>query len=159
MDIPRNRYGFPGTDDRVPDHTSDSSNERILGRTLDNLRPFVGASSKAIEQRIAALRREWDIERTLEAGASSLMLAGVGLGVGADRRFLAIPALVAGFLLQHAVQGWCPPLALLRRLGIRTSAEIHAEIIALRLLRDDFSTRTRSAEAALAAALRGGSAA
>jgi hypothetical protein len=42
------------------------------------------------------------------------------------------------FLLQHAIQGWCPPLPLLRRLGIRNQREIEAERIALKILRDDF---------------------
>lgn len=50
----------------------------------------------------------------------TLALCGVLLGVTADRRFLALPALVTAFLLQHAVQGWSPPLPVLRRLGIRT---------------------------------------
>lgn len=153
MDIPRNRYGFPGTDDRVPSHTSDANNLRILERTLENLRPFVGASRHGIDRRIAELRREWDIERSLEANASTVIFAGIAMGLAIDRRFLVIPAVVAGFLLQHAVQGWCPPLPLLRRMGVRTSAEIHAEILALRILRDDFSTRARGAEAALAMAL------
>ena len=153
MDLPRNRYGFPGTDDRVPSHTSDASNLRILERTLENLRPFVGASRHGIDRRIAELRREWDVERTLEANASTAVLVGVALALGVDRRFIAIPALGAGFLFQHAVQGWCPPLPVLRRLGVRTSAEIHAEILALRILRDDFNTRARGAEAALAQAM------
>ncbi len=153
MDIPRNDYGFPGTDERVPRHTSDSSNARIHERTLQNLRPFVRALKPAINARIAELHREWDIERTLEANAAAVALFGVALGVGIDRRFLAIPALVAGFLFQHAVQGWCPPLPVFRRLGVRTSAEIHAEILALRILRDDFSAKARGAEAALSLAL------
>jgi hypothetical protein len=151
MDTPRNAYGFPGTDERVPLHTSDSNNYRIRERTLENLRPFVGASKPAIERRIAELRREWDIERTLETNAATLMIVGLALGVGVDRKYLAVPALVAGFLLQHAIQGWCPPLPLLRRFGIRTSAEIHAEILALRILQDP--TRARGAEAALSLAL------
>jgi hypothetical protein len=43
-----------------------------------------------------------------------------------------------GFLLQHAVQGWCPPLPLLRRLGVRTADEINEERYALKALRGDF---------------------
>jgi hypothetical protein len=154
MNTPRSDHAIPGTDDRVPRHTSDASNARILEETLMNLRRFVGASAPAIDARIAVLRREWDIERTLEANASSLIMAGLALSVAVDRRFLALPALVAGFLLQHAVQGWCPPLPVLRRLGVRTSAEIHTEILALRILRDDFSIRARGAEAALSLALK-----
>lgn len=45
---------------------------------------------------------------------------------------------VLGFLFQHAVQGWCPPVSLLRRLGFRTSSEIDAERYALKALRGDF---------------------
>lgn len=152
MDVPRNQYGFPDTDARVPSSTSDASNERLRERTVQNLRPFVGASGQLIDERIALLRREWDIERTLEANASALILIGLGLGLAVDRRFLAVPAVVAGFLLNHALQGWCPPLPALRRLGVRTSAEIHAEILALRILRDDLSSGVRSAEAALSLA-------
>jgi hypothetical protein len=44
-------------------------------------------------------------------------LAGVLLGALVDRRFFVIPGLVAGFLLQHALQGWCPPVPVFRRLG------------------------------------------
>jgi hypothetical protein len=51
---------------------------------------------------------------------------------------LALPVVVLGFLLQHAVQGWCPPIALFRRIGIRTRREIDAEKHALRVLRGDF---------------------
>jgi len=31
------------------------------------------------------------------------------------------------FLLQHGMQGWCPPLPILRRLGVRTRGEIDRE--------------------------------
>ena len=46
--------------------------------------------------------------------------------------------MVAGFLLQHAVQGWCPPLPVFRRLGFRTQTEIEEERYALKALRGDF---------------------
>lgn len=36
-----------------------------------------------------------------------------------------------GFLLVHATVGWCPPVAVLRRLGFRTAKEIAAERQAL----------------------------
>ena len=55
-----------------------------------------------------------------------------------DRRFYLLPAAVAGFLLQHAVQGWCPPVPVFRRLGFRTAAEIDEERYALKALRGDF---------------------
>jgi hypothetical protein len=51
-------------------------------------------------------------------------------------------------LLLHAVQGWCPPVPLFRRLGFRTSAEIHQERYALKALRGDFSNLPRNSLAA-----------
>jgi hypothetical protein len=74
------------------------------------------------------------------------------LGIAVDRRFLVMPLAISVFLLQHAVQGWCPPLPLLRRLGIRTAAEIHQEIIALRILRGDFVEQPVYPESLLAVA-------
>ena len=86
-----------------------------------------------------ALDREWDIERILEANAASLSLLAVFLGLTRDRKWFLLPGVIAAFLLQHAVQGWCPPLAILRRLGFRTEEEINRERYALKALRGDFS--------------------
>jgi hypothetical protein len=121
----------------VPGHTEARVNQRIRAQTLADLSRFVGAAPSEIDERLKELKREWDIERTLEANAASVALLGLGLSIF-DRRFLVLPVAVAGFLLQHALQGWCPPLPVFRRLGVRTSAEIHAEMIALRILRGDF---------------------
>jgi hypothetical protein len=143
---------LPLTEERVPRHTNPIINQAIQGRTLHDVSRFVGADPVFIDERIRELEREWDIERTLEANAASVSLLGLGLGVFVDRRFLLLPAAVAGFLLQHALQGWCPPLPLLRRLGLRTAREIHDEIIALRILRGDFLERVESPERALASA-------
>jgi hypothetical protein len=46
--------------------------------------------------------------------------------------------LVTGFLLQHALQGWCPPVPFFRRRGVRTEAEIDRERYALKAVRGDF---------------------
>jgi hypothetical protein len=90
--------------------------------------PSAGAGHRpASPQRLKQLDREWDIERAIEANASSLMLVGLGLGLGVDRKFLALPLVVSAFLLQHALQGWCPPVTVFRRLGIRTQGEIEEE--------------------------------
>ncbi len=92
-----------------------------------------------IPRRLRELDEEWDVERVLEANAATLALGGTLLAAAHDRRWLALPAVVTGFLLQHAVQGWCPPLPVLRRLGIRTRREIEAERTALKALRGDFA--------------------
>ena len=143
---------LPATEERVPRNTSSVVNHRIQGRTLHDVSRFIGADPVFIDERIRQLQREWDIERTLEANAATVGLAGMALGSFVDRRFLILPALVSAFLLQHALQGWCPPMPLLRRLGIRTAREIHDEIIALRILRGDFLERVDTPERALASA-------
>jgi len=153
MDTAQNQHRLPATDDRVPRNTSRRANAQIRERTLRNVQRFVGAPPRRIDTRIDELRREWDIERTLETNASLVALTGLALGVTVDKRFLLLPAVVAGFLFQHAVQGWCPPLPVLRRMGVRTSAEIHEEILALRALRGDFGDDVDKAEDALLQAM------
>lgn len=128
----------PSTVERVPEHTAAHINAEIRRQTERNVARCAAAGPAAIERRLAELDREWDIERTLEANAATVSLVGLTLGATVDRKFFALPAIVAGFLLQHAVQGWCPPLPVFRRMGYRTQAEIEQERYALKALRGDF---------------------
>ncbi len=52
------------------------------------------------------------------------------------------------FLLQHALQGWCPPVPFFRERGVRTAAEIGRERYALKALRDDFRNLKSAVEPA-----------
>lgn len=124
-------------EDRVRRSTSPAINRRIDRRTDANIRQFARKGSEQIRERIRALDREWGIERVLEFNASTLALSGLVLGVTTDRRWLWLPGIVLPFLLQHALQGWCPPLPILRRLGVRTRAEIDREKYALMALLED----------------------
>jgi hypothetical protein len=144
---------IPGTDERVPKHMADAINAELRGKTLANLERLDGAEAAAMDARIEALRRD-DIERTLEANAATVALVGRALGAFVGRKWLALPAIVGGFLLQHAIHGWCPPLPVFRRLGVRTSAEIHEEITALKIMRGDFGSVTDPASALEQASLR-----
>jgi hypothetical protein len=47
----------------------------------------------------------------------------------------------------HAVQGWCPPVPVLRKMGIRTRSEIDREKFALKVLRGDFQDVARNPDA------------
>lgn len=78
------------------------------------------------------------------------------LGVTVNRKWLLLPGTVLPFLFQHAVQGWCPPVVLFRRLGVRTHKEIQLEKSALKIFRGDFDspTGTPDAEGALRRAAR-----
>ena len=124
--------------DQVRAQTSPRVNERIDERTIEHLCNYVGQSTEAISRRIEELDREWDIERWLEANASSLALGGLLLGLTVNRKWLLVPTIVLPLLLLHATQGWCPPVPLLRRFKVRTRQEIDAEKYALKLLRGDF---------------------
>lgn len=129
---------IPSTVERVPRHTGEHVNERIRRETEERIARIGAAGREAIDRRLAALDHEWDIERMLEANAATLTAAGAALALLADRRFAVVPLVVGSFLLQHAVQGWCPPLPVFRRLGVRTQPEIEYERYALKSLRGDF---------------------
>jgi hypothetical protein len=127
----------PATRERVPSQTAEEVNQQIR-KELEARLWFYAYNPEQIDNRLLELGQEWDIERTLESNAASLVLTGTVLGLVVSRKFLMLPAVVAAFLLQHSIQGWCPPLPFFRRLGIRTMAEIEAERHALKVLRGDF---------------------
>jgi hypothetical protein len=129
---------LPSTVDRVPEHTAERVNERIRRQMEERVARVAAAGPDAIARRLRELDEEWDIERTLESNASTLVAIGSGLALLVDRRFALVPLVVGSFLLQHAVQGWCPPLPVFRRYGFRTQAEIEEERYALKALRGDF---------------------
>ena len=119
--------------DRVRRSTAAHVNEEIDLQTDINIHRYKGKSKAEILERIQMLDKEWDIERVLEVNASALALSGLILGLTKDRKWLFLPGIVLPFLLQHGLQGWCPPLPLLRRLGIRTRGEIDREKYALKV--------------------------
>ena len=128
---------MPSTRSRVPAHTSVEINARIHEEMARVVR-YYDEHRAEIPKRLAALDQEWDIERAIEVNASVLAFGGTMLASKGDRRWLVLPAVVTAFLFQHAIQGWCPPVPILRRLGFRTSYEIEQERQALKALRGDF---------------------
>ena len=128
---------LPPTARRVAWNTSGKVNADIRGRTLKNMERAIDSGD--LDGAIRRMDREWDTERVLETNAACLLLLSLGLGV-------------AAFLLQHALQGWCPPLPVIRVLGVRTAGEIGVERTALKSLRGDFTGVGRDTESALRAA-------
>ena len=129
-----------GEADRVRANTSEEINARLDREMRERVEAYASRGYAEITRRIEELNREWDMERLLETNASAL--AGVGVGLAAatgSRRWLILPGVVLSFLFQHAVQGWCPPVPVFRRLGVRTREEIDRERYALKALRGDFS--------------------
>jgi len=136
---------LPATTYRVSENTDAAINERIQRQTERNVAQIATQGERAINRRLAELDHEWDIERCLEAMASTFSLTGLGLAITVSRKWLALPIVVQSFFLQHALQGWCPPIPILRRLGVRTASEIEEERFALKALRGDFDTLANTA--------------
>ena len=135
------------TAERVAANTPDEINAEIRWQTEASISRYSQAGPEAIDERLAELDHEWDIERYVETMAPLLSLAGIGLGLGVNRRWFALPVIVQSFLLQHAIQGWCPPIVVLRRMGVRTADEIYQERYALMALRGDFGNPPATAQA------------
>jgi hypothetical protein len=141
------------TADRVRANTAEEINRQI-DRDIDvRVREYATRNPADITRRIEELDREWDMERLLETNASAIAFTGLVLGVTHSKKWLIVPGIVLPFLFQHAVQGWCPPVPIFRRLGVRTREEIDRERYALKVLRGDFANveSTPRAEAALQA--------
>lgn len=127
---------------RAKEQTADAVNQRIRRQTQANIAYFA-AHPEQIEQRLRELDEEWDIERWLELNSAALSLAGLTLALVHSRKWLLLPLVVQGFFLQHGIQGYCPPLPIFRRAGVRTEFEIEAERHALKALRGDFQNAAR----------------
>lgn len=123
---------------RVEQHTAPEVNKQVMRDIEKNVAWHASAGEESINQRLRELDQEWDIERALETLASGFSLVGFVLAVG-NRKWLMLPAVVGTFMLMHGLQGWCPPLPVVRRLGFRTRSEIDKERFALKAVRGDFN--------------------
>ncbi|MDX5438696.1 MAG: DUF2892 domain-containing protein, partial [Pontibacter sp.] len=99
---------------RVRESSFETVNQDIDQQTLENIRRYGYNSSEEIDERLQVLSRVWDVERVLQENASTLALSGVLLGTLKDKRWFILSGVVTSFLLQHGLQGWCPPLPILR---------------------------------------------
>lgn len=129
------------------------TSRRFEERLRESVSRTIAGGPEAIARRLEELDREWDIERALAMWAPFPLAAGLALGAFVDRRWLVLPAAVAATLALHATWGWCPPVSGLRRLGVRTRAEIDQERFALKALRGDFQV-TQGVDTVLADVLQ-----
>jgi hypothetical protein len=113
--------------DRVRSMTASHVNERIQREIEGEIRHLASQGPEAVQRRIFALERRWNIDQALMTNLAVLGLAGVLAGAFHSRKWLWAPAIQLAFLFMHAAQGWCPPSPVFRRLGFRTQKEIDAE--------------------------------
>lgn len=125
--------------DRVRDHSAQHVNRRIAREIDSNVEHCIRQGRDAVVKRLAVLDHEWDIDRVLMANFAAL--GGAAYAVGLERyahppRFsfgrrrkgwLYFFGAQLGFLMMHATMGWCPPVVVWRRLGVRTKPEIEVE--------------------------------
>lgn len=124
--------------DRVRANTPPEINQAIDTEIAAMVRFYASKTDYEIGKRIEELDKEWDIGRIMEIRASTVSLIGIILGLKRSKIWLILPTIASTFLLQYAVQGWCPPVSILRRFGFRTRQEIDLEKYALKALRGDF---------------------
>lgn len=135
---------------RVRRNTAPEILRRIDEQIERNVVYFSAQPREVISRRIRELQEEWSIERWLELNAATIGLTTVVLALTRDRKWALLTCAALGMFLLHGLQGFDPPIPLLRRLGIRTRGEIDREVYALKALRGDFSSvdeRTAQADA------------
>ena len=126
----------PPLSDRIRAHSAERANRRIDRATRGAL-DEAASSPEAALRRLRELDREWDVDRAvmLNFGVIGALTAMAGMRNLRRRRRLGGWGVFfwvqMGFLVHHAVRGWCPPLPVFRRLGFRSSKEICAERCAL----------------------------
>ena len=126
--------------DRVRANTPPEINQAIDTEIAAMVRFYASKTNYEIGKRIEELDKEWDIGSIIEIRASTASLIGIILGLKKSKIWFILPSIASIFLLQYVVQGWCPPVSILRRFGFRTRQEIDLEKYALKALRGDFDT-------------------
>lgn len=116
--------------DRVREQTPPHVNDRIDVVTDAMARRAAAGGRGAIEVRLEALTREWDVDRTVLASFGIIGMLSSLLGER-NRGWKYFFRVQQCFLLWYTFVGWCPPSAVARRMGVRTWQEISAEREAL----------------------------
>ena len=93
--------------------------------------PVAEGSPLAATVRLRQLDQEIDLEHALQLSAAALGFIGAVLAIAVHRTFVLLPLLAFALLGQYAIQGWCPPVPLLIRLGLRSRSDIDRERYAL----------------------------
>jgi len=88
----------------------------IHERTIKNIKELGKYDTAKISEKIRNLDFEWDTERVLETNAATIIILSIILGFLFSQWWFILSGIVALFLLQHALQGWCPPLPIIRKL-------------------------------------------
>lgn len=133
----------------LKDLPSNKVSKNLNKKTQKILSEYGDLSSK-VNLRLGELDKEWNLEKILAVNASAAILTGMILGAASDKKWYILPTAVAGFLLQHGIEGWSAPASVFRLFGFRSKQEIEEERQSLMVLRgdnDDLATETVQATA------------
>lgn len=134
MELDLAKEQLPSTQSKVNEHTPDHINQQIERETEASVNYFKRQGEHDIQERIKELDREWDTERLLEMNMASIAFVSSLLAVRANRKWALLAGASSAILIQQALQGWTPAIALFRQMGIRTVDEINREKKALQNL-------------------------
>jgi len=128
----------PNETDRVRRYTPEQILRQIDEQIEHNVAYYGVQSDAVIERRIEELKREWSINRYLQANVAALGFMGAAMGLTVSKKWILLTVGAFGFFLGQSLTGWDPMVMPLRRIGLRTRSEIDREIFALKIARGDF---------------------
>lgn len=138
---------LPPTTKRVAFHTCDKVNKEIRDKTINCINTYKDSDKAILSEKIEQLNNEWDTERLLQTNAASVILFSSIMGYKRKKCcWFLLTGTIGFFFLQHALHGWCPPLPIIRKLGVRTAEEINNEKTVFKFKRGDFIQDTNEAE-------------
>jgi hypothetical protein len=131
------------TTERVARNTSPKYRQQFEQQLRENICRYMSAERHEIDQRLAELDREWNIERAIELEAPAMIALGAILGLTRSRKWFGLSVFAATMVIFHNTQGWYPLLRVFQRMGFRSQNDIEEERMALRVLRKDHLAYTR----------------
>lgn len=131
------------TTERVENNTSRAHREALDQQLRENIAKYIYADRRQIDDRIAELDQEWDLERVIEVEAPLMIGLGAALGLLHSPKWFGLSAFAAANVILHSTQGWYPLLPIFQSMGIRSQNDIEVERSALRVLRKDHRLYTK----------------
>ncbi len=130
---------YPPTTKKVAYHSLKNTNKQIRDKTICRIDILKNSNEAILSDRLEKPSQEWDTERFLETNAATFVLLSTFLGYKKSKQcWFLFTGTVEFFLLQHAIQGWCPLLPFIRKFGVRTAEEINNEKVVYKKTRGDF---------------------
>lgn len=134
MELDLAKEQLPSTQSKVSDHTPDYINQQIERETEASVNYYKRQGKNEIQTRINELDHEWDTERLMKVNMASIAAISALLAVRANRKWALLAGVSSAAIIQHALQGWTPAIAIFRKMGVRTVDEISREKKALQNL-------------------------